>query len=105
MNVHDICQFFDRFERAKTENQIKTVDIWYMGESGFQCNGEIPSLLHELLYSAGTLAYAHILARPRSHQPRFASHVDNAFSDLRSMGEQHDQHGMFTCSAVLLACI
>ena len=36
MNFEDICQFFNRFDRAKTENKIETVDIWNMDESEFR---------------------------------------------------------------------
>src|SRR5947207_14641802 len=46
------------------------------------------------------LAYAHTLASPR---PRLASHVDSAFSDLRSRGERHDRHGIFTCTSICRA--
>ena len=38
MNFDDICQFFNQFDRAKTENQIKTIDIWNMNEFRFQVN-------------------------------------------------------------------
>ena len=38
MNFDDICQFFNWFDHAKTENQIKMIDIWNMNESRFQVN-------------------------------------------------------------------
>jgi hypothetical protein len=36
MNITDIHQFFEKFEHAKAEHQIKKIDIWNMNESGFR---------------------------------------------------------------------
>ena len=36
MNIEDIHGFFEQFKHAKTEHQIKDVDMWNMDESGFR---------------------------------------------------------------------
>ena len=36
MKAEDVRQFFEQFERAKTEHKIDAVDIWNMDESDFR---------------------------------------------------------------------